>query len=922
MSSHVIIVSAIISLLILPSFGSDALIERKGLTPVGQIIDVAGKAFVKLVPEENFRAALVRQALVPNDVIKTAGGARLAILFLDATQLKLSSNTTLIIKEVSQNREKPGTLKILLRLESGEVWTRSKGVTDGLMIETPYATATIRGTEWVISVKGDETTVAVMEGNVQFFNPSGSVNVGRNEQAVISQSNAPVKSILIRPRDRTQWTYYLPRKRLLRYLKFRGISLNEAELLFNSGELRESQYAFERILSREPDNAEALAGLGMIELKKGDSEEARRYLERSLSLKKTSPALLGLTYVALIGNETEEATRFLRQARELSPGDPLPYIFSSYLHAYAGDFSGALRKSDEGLSVFPNNPSILAFKTDLYFILDEPAEAKRSIDALLREYPDSSQGYERLGLYERMVTGNSREAKEAFQKAVLLDPLNDGAMAKLSDLLREEGYIPESRRLIMKALSLAPWNAMYHYNYGRILADINKIDEARTEFQTSLRLDPTFSRAYLGEGIILLKEGRPTEALRELAKASLFEPSLSEIHTFLAIAYYQRGDARSALEELKTAEECDSLDSTPHQLASAIDTDHYRPVAAIAEARKVLDLLPYRKASGEALLEAGQNGVMSVNKGLDMLRLPEWSLYYAQKALFFDPYRNTSHIGAGLAYDQLGRISSLQGFNEFANATASELLTGLFLNVTSLNFSNRYSMLISKPGHYFTLGGDYAFGSSTGFGADLALSGDFGVRFPLTYFFSSRGFKDSGYLEHGGYKTGSANLVLGYKPSYDQDLYMNLSYIDQRGDITPAASNSLTAAFDNNQTFKDRLGWVQLGYHLRLNPISHLIAAVRYVSSDGKVENPDFSVDPSGFSRNQNKSHNFAAGVRHLLTLWKNHQVSYGIDYNSLDITLNEDWPYAYPTAILLLGNSIEPRFRENLIKIPYLGGF
>ncbi len=876
------------------------IIERKGLTPVGEIIFVAGKALVRLVPEESYRSAVPRQVLVSNDIIKTTASARLSILFKDETQLKLASNTTLMIKEVIPNKEKPGALKILLRLESGEVWTRSKSAPEGLMIETPYATAAIRGTEWILSVKDNESRVSVMEGSVQLSNPLGSITVGRNEQAVVTGQEAPLKSILIRPRDRTQWTYYLSERKLLGYLKFTGNNLGKAEILFNEGNLEASTRSFEQMRLAEPGNPAGLTGLGMIELKAGDSEKAESYFDQSLKIKKTSLALLGKAYLFLSRNQTVEATDILGEAGDSFLKDPLPYIFSSYLHTFYGDFPGALRECDRGLSAMPTDPLLLAFKADLYFILNQPAEAKRTIDLLLLENPQSSEGYERLGFYDRMVIGDSPKAKGAFRKSILLDPLNDEAMAKLADLLRNEGDIPEALKLSEEALSIAPWNAMHHYNYGRLLADINKIDKARAEFRKSLDLDFTFSRAYLGEGIVLLKEGKPDEALRELSIASLFEPNLSEIHNFLAIAYYQKFDTNAALNELKRAEECDPLDSTPHQLASAIYNNLYRPVEAIEEARKVMDLLPYRKASGEALLEAGQNGVMSVNYGLDFLNLPEWSLYYAQKAAFINPYRNTSHIGIALAYDQLGQISSLQGFNEFANPTISERLTGLTLNVNSLNFSNRYSTLISKPGHYVTLGGTYGFGDSNETSADLKASGDFGSRFPLTYSLAARGYRDSGHLENSEYKTGQANLILGFKPSYDQDIYLDLNYINDRGEIPPAVSNSL-AKPDINQASKDNLSWIQLGYHKRFSPTSHLITAIRYVNFLGKIENPDFQSDLTGFSIRRSRTHNFAAGIRHLFTLYENHQISHGIDYNSLDVKDGEDWPYAYPMWILLL---------------------
>ena len=882
----------ITGILLFASFSNalDKPIERKGRTPAGEVVFVSGRAEVRLVPEENYRPAAPRQELVPGDIVKTASGGRLSILFKDETQLKLASNTTLMIKEVTSHAEKPGALRILLKLESGEVWTRSKGASEGLTIETPHATAAIRGTEWGLSVIDNESRVIVMEGNVQLSSPLGSIHVGRNEQAIVTGREAPVKSLVVMPRDRTQWTHYLTEKRLIGYLKFRGGILGRAETLFNEGRLEESAEVFERILSTEPANALALTGLGLIELKRGKVEKAGEYLDQSLEAKKRLLALLGKSYLFISGNRTDEAGEILKDAKESFSKDPLPYIFSSYLYTFHGDFPGALDECDRGLSAIPNDPLLLGFKVNLYFILDKPAEAKKTIDTLIGKNPESSEGYEKLGFYERMVTGNSKKAKQALQRSIDLDGLNDEAVAKLADLLREEGYIPEALKLIEHALSIAPWNAMHHYNYGRLLADINRIDEAREEFRKALGLDSTFSRAYLGEGIVLLKEGRTEQALKELSKASLFEPNLSEIHSFLAIAYYQRQEVRAALDELRRAEECDPLDSTPHQLASVIYNDLYMPVEAIEEARKVLDLLPYRKASGEALLESSQNGTMAVNYGLDFLDLPEWSLYYAQKALFIDPYRNTSHIGVAKAYRKLGQVSALQGFNEFTNPFLSEQLQGLTLNVNSLNFSNRYSTLISKPGHYLTAGGTYAWGDSTEAQGDVTATGDFGSRFPLTYWFYSKGYRDSGHLPNNPYKEADGNLILGYKPSDDHDIYLDLAYSRQKVGVPPSASVPAILHRDDDENLKEDLYWVQLGYHKRFSPVSHLIAELRYFKSNDKIENPDFETDHTGFTSRRNKFENAAWGIRHMLTPYEDHQASYGMDYNHLKLNMIDRW--------------------------------
>ncbi len=883
------------------SVAADKLLERKGHAPVGEVIFVAGKAMVRLVPEEQFRNAVPRQELVSGDIVKTGTGGRISILFRDDTQLKLASNTTIIIKDVVPHKEKAGTFRILLKLESGEVWTRSKGVPDGLMVETPYATAAIRGTEWSLSVNENLSRVFVMEGYIQLTNQLGSVTVGTNEEAIVMSGQAPIKNIIIRPRDRIQWTYYITDRKLIGYLKFKETTPNGPESLFNEGRLEESARAFQEIIAKEPRNASAFSGLGLIAIKRGEYEKAEEYLNQSLSIQKTLLALLGKVYIFLSENMIDEAVDSLRDAKTLFPNDPLPYIFSSYISTLIGDFQEALTECDRGLLNIPNNPLLLSFKTDLYFILDKPEEAKTSIDILLREHPESSEGYERLGFYHRMVTGDSKKALEMFQKAISLDPLNDEATAKLADLLREQGYISEAEKLIEVALSLAPWNAMHHYNRGRLLADINRIDEARMEFRKALELDPTFSRAYLGEGIVLLKEGRTDEALREISKASLFEPNLSEIHTFLAIAYYQQHNISAALDELKRAEECDPLDSTPHQLASVIYNDQYMPVNAIKEAKKVLQLLPHRKSSGEALLESAKSGTMSVNYGLDLLDLPEWSLYYAQKALFLNPYDNTSHLGVAIAYSKLGAVSALQGYNEFANPVISELLQGLTFNVTSLNFSNRYSTLISKPGHYLTLGGIYGQGDSEEKQIDTKASGDFGSHFPLTYWISATAYKDNGYLENSSTKKMNSEIILGYKPRYDHDIYFDFSYTKNKVGVTPVASEWLSMpgmelpwAPDDNQQYKASSYSAQIGYHWKLSPISHLIIGMRYLKNNDSNENPDPENDLSGFKYTRGRIHNTAIGLRHMLTIFDNHQVSYGIDYNCLILRSEDNWPL-YP---------------------------
>src|SRR5205085_7113448 len=93
-----------------------------------------------------------------------------------------------------------------LRLEFGRAWSQAKRAPDGLQLETPSATAAIRGTSWELEVDAlGTTTLAVLTGSVELFNALGSVTVAANEAAVAVVGRAPVRIVLSNPQDRVQW---------------------------------------------------------------------------------------------------------------------------------------------------------------------------------------------------------------------------------------------------------------------------------------------------------------------------------------------------------------------------------------------------------------------------------------------------------------------------------------------------------------------------------------------------------------------------------------------------------------------------------------------------------------------------------------------------------------------------------------------
>ena len=156
---------------------------------------------------------------------------------------------------------------------------------------------------------------------------------------------------------------------------------------------------------------------------------------------------------------------------------------------------------------------------------------------------------------------------------------------------------------------------------------------------------------------------------------------------------------------------------------------------------------------------------MSVNYGLDFLDLSEWSLYYARKALFVNPYSNTTHLGVALAYDQIGGVSSLQGFNEYANPASSEYLQGYIFDVQFAQFLQQIPYTYQQAGALSDTGRLLCRWEIRNRGeADITASGDFGSTHPLTYWMYSGYYHDTGYLDNSEDEEFNTSVTFGYKP--------------------------------------------------------------------------------------------------------------------------------------------------------------
>lgn len=148
--------------------------ERPGLilvaqpTPVGQVENAVGTLVVK---RADGRVERLRGkgslALYEGDECKTERGSKAFIRLTDGTQLAINEDTAFAVRvRMETGRGITRIFKMLV----GELWMKTSGP-GPLEVQTPAATAAVKGTEFDIRVLPDgKSILTVIEGVVEFRN--------------------------------------------------------------------------------------------------------------------------------------------------------------------------------------------------------------------------------------------------------------------------------------------------------------------------------------------------------------------------------------------------------------------------------------------------------------------------------------------------------------------------------------------------------------------------------------------------------------------------------------------------------------------------------------------------------------------------------------------------------------------------------
>ena len=464
-----------------------------------EVISLQGRGEAKETPQADWRLATIRQRLRGGAFVRTGDLSRMALLLQDQTQLRLNQNSMLQIKETAAGAP------TRLDLTAGRVWMQAKGgavrpsgEAPSVVVDTPSATAAIRGTDWELAVDGRGVTLlTVLSGEVEIFNAYGRLRVLPNEQARVEPGTAPVKVLLTNARERIQWvTAY--RAQPSRWARSRTPLLDPLVEAIEAGRLVEAMPALDAASKTSADHALVLADLL---LSRGDVDAAIGLLEDAQSRFSADgriPALLARAYV--IADRGQAAATLLDRARRMYGDEIEVWLASGDLARFEGDERAANAAYRTALSLHERSA---------------PAWFGLGVVATERE--------------------DVRPARSALAEALRLDPNGAGYLGEWGTLHTFSDEFDAARSAFETALARQPDDYVALTGLGVLHLKRGDPEAALRSLLEAGLLEPRYARAALYTGVAYYQLGRRTAAIETFRRAAELDPRDPLPHLMLAV---------------------------------------------------------------------------------------------------------------------------------------------------------------------------------------------------------------------------------------------------------------------------------------------------------------------------------------------------------------------------------------------------
>ncbi|MBI5418686.1 MAG: TonB-dependent receptor [Deltaproteobacteria bacterium] len=526
----------------------------------------------------------------------------------------------------------------------------------------------------------------------------------------------------------------------------------------------------------------------------------------------------------------------------LAPGLEEGWETRAALLLSVGRVEEARSAIEVALRTDPRNASAHALLSVIAVVQNKKEEALAHATKAVEADPRSASA--RIALsYALQARFDLQGARESLREAVKAEPGNALAWARLAEMHFSFGDLDEALKAARRAAGLSPEIARTHVVLGFAFLAQVRTKDASAAFEKAIVLDQADPLPRLGLGLARIREGDLPGGRREIEIAASLDPQNSLIRSYLGKAYYEEKRDKPALSQLEMAKELDSSDPTPFFYDAIRKQTLNRPVEALHDLQKSIELNDNRAVYRSRLLLDEDLAARSASLGriYGDLGFQQLALVEGWKSVNVDPGDHSAHRFLADSYSalprhEIARVSELlqsqllQPLN--ITPVQPQLAQGDLFILSGAGPSdpsfNEFNPLFNRD--RLALQASGVAGSHRTVGDDLVFSG---VQGPISFSAGQFHFETDGFRPNNDQKRDIYSVFLQGSLSHKTSLQGEFRSTDfTRGSL---ALNFDPDDFLPRERQEERRRSARLGLHHAFSPGSDLIGSLLYGTQDNRL---------------------------------------------------------------------------------------
>lgn len=323
----------------------------------------------------------------------------------------------------------------------------------------------------------------------------------------------------------------------------------KANLLYQQGNLIESESFYRKAIKINKNFAEAYGNLGNVLKDLGRIKEATGAYRKALNIYPNHPLLLNnLGNMFHLRGDTHKAAQYFRDSIKQNTSNPDAY----------NNLGNILKE------------------------LDQLDEAEDCYTKALSINPEFADAHNNLGNLLNS-SGKHDKAIASFQQAIKINPNFCDAYNNLGIALMNLSRADDAVASYRTALEFEPENKELHNNLGIALREQGNLDDSIDAYNKALQIDINYTEAHINLGTTLRAQDKLEEAIEQIEQALTIEPGSAE--ALRALSFIKKFNVYD--DQVHTMENLFSQKTTP---------DHQKLHLGFALGKAFEDIKDYDKA--------------------------------------------------------------------------------------------------------------------------------------------------------------------------------------------------------------------------------------------------------------------------------------------------------------------------------------